>query len=686
MSTLTLPHRLHRVAPCALAIGLALATLGTAQAQTTTLGTRGLTSQPNPAITSNSDATWPAYTRAERYAGAKTLPLQFITLSNGKKLGVYVSLPANALGMAASGKFPVVLTQTAYRIDMSQLMGVVSPGDTTLLIGGLDKFMVKRGYITVAVDSYGTGMSEGVTELLGEEEQKAYGETVNWITKQPWFNGSIGVAGTSYLGITSLLTAGQGHPAIKAAFAEVPMGDAFRGTVGTGGLLNAQFLATWLPLTQTLSVTNQPAQLLHPQHATQIGKATKDHVAAINAWYFPTIDRGLAGEVGIATDDGSFWSVRSPIEKTPQIKVPTFVIGASADIFQRDEPLIYEQLKRNVTTKLVIHPGYHLQSVLTAAKDHNNATEQGSPGSAALLLQWFDQYVMGLPAGADKLPNVTQHVDGYGESGKSRYAISTDWPHPQMNPQRWYLRGDRVLRQDAPAAADQNQIVIEPPAPTVTKSTILGGTVAQAKVTLRDSTDCSNSHAQWTLGMSGLLPKDCQKDSRQVEEAQGSIVYESAPLASDLYLNGPIQADVWMRASKTQAAVSVRVDVVDPSAGTVKPLTNGLQSAAFRAVDTSRSRLVNGVMIQPWHPFTQASIQAVVPGQPMLVPVEVFPTAALIRAGQKLRVAISASNQAQGIWSLDRQAEADGNVSTILSSPAYPSSIVLPVVPRSALK
>ena len=31
--------------------------------------------------------------------------------------------------------------------------------------------------------------------------------------------------------------------------------------------------------------------------------------------------------MGIATDDGTFWSVRSPIEKTPQIKVPTFVIG-----------------------------------------------------------------------------------------------------------------------------------------------------------------------------------------------------------------------------------------------------------------------------------------------------------------------------------------------------------------------
>jgi predicted acyl esterase len=219
----------------------------------------------------------------------------------------------------------------------------------------------------------------------------------------------------------------------------------------------------------------------------------------------------------------------------------------------------------------------------------------------------------------------------------------------------------------------------------VTKGTILNGTLATAKVTMRDNSDCSISDVQWTLGIDGLLPKPCQTDDTQVETAQSAIVYESAPLGSDLYINGPIQADVWMTASRTQAAVSVRVDDVDPSTGVAKPLTNGLQSAAFRAVDTSRSRYVKGVMIQPWHPFTVASTLPVVPGQPMLVPVEVFPTAALIKAGHKLRVAISASNQAQGIWSLDKQAEANGNVSTILSDPAHPTSVVLPVVPTSAL-
>lgn len=118
---------------------------------------------------------------------------------------------------------------------------------------------------------------------------------------------------------------------------------------------------------------------------------------------------------------------------------------------------------------------------------------------------------------------------------------------------------------------------------------------------------------------------------------------QTPALTSPLYINGPIEAEVWMSTTATQAALSVRVDDVAPD-GTAVPLSNGLMAASYRAVDTSRSRYIDGVMIQPWHPFTVASELPVVPGQPMLVPVEVLPTAALINPGHRLRVSISASN------------------------------------------
>jgi len=90
-------------------------------------------------------------------------------------------------------------------------------------------------------------------------------------------------------------------------------------------------------------------------------------------------------------------------------------------------------------------------------------------------------------------------------------------------------------------------------------------------------------------------------------------------------------------------------------------------------------------MIQPWHLFTVDSALPVVPGEAMLVPVEIFPAAALIRVGHKLRVAISASNQAQGIWMQPQQSAVAGGISTIYNDPDHPSSLVLPIVPTSAL-
>ncbi len=653
-------------------------------ATTTTLGTRGSLSQANAAVTSNANAVWKNYTRAEEHAKAVTLPLQFITMKNGKKLAVLVSVPADSSGNPVPGAFPVILTQTAYRIDVGQMLGTFAVTGNTLLVGGKDEFMIKRGYISVAVDVVGSGMSDGQGALLGEAEQAGYGEAVEWVVKQPWFNGNLGLAGTSYLGITSLLTAEQQHPAVKAVFAQVPMGDAYRGTVGVGGLLNAQFISLWLPLTQSLSVANDLAVKNNPTYAAQIEAANLEHIAAIDSWYLPTVDNSLTGKTGYTTDDGNFWAVRSPLEGAANIKAPTFIVGGHNDIFVRDEPLLYEQLKKNVTTKLLIVPGAHVQSVLSAQDDTNNATANGAPPTKVLMLQWFDQYLRGMNTGAAAMPNVTQYVEGYGIFG-DRFASTTDWPHPQAAPKRYYLRGDMKLSTQAPLLPEASHTIAEPKAPVVTYGTVENGKTVSAKVTLNDGSDCSSSYVQWSLGAGGLLPKLCYTNNNTVEKAQKALIYQTAMLTEDMYINGPMQADIWMSTTNTEAAVAVRIDDVDVW-GNATPISTGLQSVSDRAVDTSRSRYINGVMVQPWHPFTIAAKQPVVPGQPMLVQVEVFPAAALIRKGHKLRIAISASNQAQGVWAVPQQLKANGNVSTIYNTPSRPSSLVVPLVPRSALK
>src|SRR3546814_8263990 len=72
---------------------------------------------------------------------------------------------------------------------------------------------------------------------------------------------------------------------------------------------------------------------------------------------------------------------------------------------------------------------------------------------------------------------------------------------------------------------------------------------------------CSISTSQWLAGLLGLVPLPCFENSNTSEVL--SVKYQTAPLAEDMYINGPIEADVWLSTTAADASLSVRVDDVD---------------------------------------------------------------------------------------------------------------------------
>ncbi len=623
------------------------------------------------------------YTRDADYPGMVTLPLQFLTTSNGKKLAVSVTLPADEKGVAISGSFPTILVQTAYNISLDSVASGTLPKGAGALVAAPDSYMVQRGYVIVAVDTVGTGASDGGWEMLGEEEQAGYGDTVDWVLKQSWSNGKLGVAGASYMAITALFSAERRPDAIQAVFASVPLGDAYRGTVSTGGMLNGVFMSTWLTLTATLTKQNGASMAKYPEYKDQIMAATNEHIAQIDNYYLPIINKALAGDAEI-TYHSDFWSTRSPLENIDKIKAPTFILGATNDIFQRDEPLLYEALKKNnVDTRLVIYDGDHVSHFLQML----SGNEKVQPGSN-LMLQWFDNYLKGMNTGVEKIPPVTQFVKGYSDDNVSKaFSNSTAWPHSKAVAERWYLHGDMTLTKIAPTGDEETHAMAAPEFEEITAKKTTGGilgTMLNFVVKPKDGTRCSISLRQWTLGIaSATNPTLCYADDTELEA--DALNFETAPLDENYYINGPIQADIWVDTTVTEAVVSVRVDEVAGDGSFVKPLTNGLLLASARAVDESKSRYLNNEMVQPYHPFTQDAEMPVVPGVAMKMQVEIFPTSALIRAGNKLRISIAPSNEAQGVLNTPRKEQAKGGITTIHSSQAFPSSVVLPTVPLSEL-
>lgn len=63
---------------------------------------------------------------------------------------------------------------------------------------------VPRGYAIVNIDARGAGDSEGNIVFWGQQEAEDVYDAIEWISKQSWCNGSVGMAGNSWLAIAQI--------------------------------------------------------------------------------------------------------------------------------------------------------------------------------------------------------------------------------------------------------------------------------------------------------------------------------------------------------------------------------------------------------------------------------------------------------------------------------------------------
>ena len=593
-------------------------------------GCGGGKSAPAQDVSVEPDKVWSDYQRPAEYSGVVAEDV-FIEVTDGTRLAARLTRPAAPDGTAVDTPLPVILTITGYNARL-----------ISTAMGGAG--LVERGYVHLYVDERGTGGSGGTWESFGEQAQADFLEVLNWIDEQSFSDGNVGTWGASYMGITQFLTAQHQHPSHKAMFAIVPMGDAYRDIVFTGGQINAGFIPLWMGLVSGLGVL--PVATLQNNPVDGVG-VLLDHVAGSVAQFaVPTIAQAVLGSA--QAYDGPFWRVRSPLEVADRVKIPTFLVGGLNDLFQRGTPMLYEAIKDQAEAKLLIGPWTHL-----GGSSGEGLPRDGVPALDAIALQWFDRYLKGMDSGAEQQPDVTQYV--YGEE---RYVVEPDWPHPHARAVKLHLRGDRSLGAEQPGADEGANLVLQQPVNGL----------------------CSTSASQWTAGLIGMLPV-CGDDNRITEILE--ITYTTAPQEQPLYVNGPIQANIWMSTTALDAGLVVRITDVAPD-GRSRELTNGIQTASMRALDPLRSRYLDGEMIQPWHTFVEADKAQPGMGSVVEVNVEVFPSSFVIQPGHALRVSVGASDMPHGLPPLPDLLTGLTGLLTIYSDAAHPSNVVLPVVERAS--
>jgi putative CocE/NonD family hydrolase len=114
------------------------------------------------------------------------------------------------------------------------------------------------------------------------------------------------------------------------------------------------------------------------------------------------------------------------------------------------------------------------------------------------------------------------------------------------------------------------------------------------------------------------------------------LTFVTAPLAKDTEVTGHAIARLWIESSATDADIIARIDDVAPDGSHLYVGVEGKLRASLRAT----AKAPYETMGLPWHPFTAASAQPLVPGVPVEAQFEFLPTSYIFKAGHRIRLTL----------------------------------------------
>ena len=363
----------------------------------------------------------------------------------------------------------------------------------------------ENGYALIIQDTRGKWDSEG--EFFPFVNEKDDGiSTLDWIAKQPWCNGQIGMWGSSYLSFCAFVLAAENHPALKSAFV---VSGWLQGTelIKPGGAMHLMLSLAWILHEETQKVRN-------------LGNYEMDEMFD----YLPLID--AFSSVGILssiwTDHFMEWEAKSKSSEASDINIPMYHITGWWDFVHEASLNAYSQLvpESKHLQKLKIGPWFHdqIQTDYTESGDANYGP-QSIMGRAMLneiTVRWFDHTIKGIDNGIDKEPDVEYFL-----MGKNEWVSTNTWP-PENEKVDLFLSsidgantkmGDGALLDKLPTAGKKDQYLFNPNNPVPTH----GG---------------DNFH--FFLHTMGY------KDQSHLEEREDVLVYTSPPLEEDLSICGKV--------------------------------------------------------------------------------------------------------------------------------------------------
>src|SRR5262245_22413661 len=581
-----------------------------------------------------------------------------VPMRDGTKLATDIYLPGG------EGKFPVILSRTPYDKN----------GDR-----GNANFFTKHGYVFVAQDTRGRYNSEGTWKFLADDARDGE-ECINWITRQPWSNGKVGMMGTSYVGGTQHAAAMRRPAGLVTVIPVDAVSNPGRQGMRNAGAFELRFW-NWImlnsakgskaskdPATQKLlqeMADNRRKYLMNLplRKGTTPLKLSPDN----EEWLVEAMRHG-------ANDD--FWNFNNIIDYADRYKdMPVYLVGGWYDSWGGNTTTNFVALSKALPSPvyLIMGPWIHGQQGKHAHGQIEFGPDAAIADPLAWRLEWFDHWIKGVENKVGKeapfATKVRLFTMGSGDGHKTPDGLlfhggswrdETEWPPAKSKPTPYYFQRTGGLTTTGPNIdRSVTSYVFDPKNPVPT----IGGNISSGDgILLQGGWDQRGGPHVWNF--TDPLPLSARNDV---------LVYRTNPLANDLEVTGEIQVKLWASSTAPDTDFTAKlIDVYPPSpdfpGGFDLNIAEGIVRARFR------DSLSEETLMEPGNVYTFT--------------IKLYPTSNLFKKGHRIRVDISSSsfprfdvnpNTGEPLNDNRRWATA---TNTILHDQHHPSHIILPIVSK----
>jgi putative CocE/NonD family hydrolase len=480
-----------------------------------------------------------------------------LPMRDGVQLSTDLYLPAGV------HKAPVILIRTPYKKEVE---------------GFAARYFARRGYAVAAQDVRGRFASPGKWEPFVHEAQDGY-DTIEWLARQPWSNGKVGMIGASYVGWVQWWAASLHPPHLVTIIPNVSPPDPFHNLPFEGGSLLLRGAIGWADIVET----NATADI---SGAAMKANSDRNWDELLKPLPVLDLDKAVFGKVSpywrtwmLHPSPDSYWRSTMFSDRLKSVTIPVFHQSGWYDGDGIGTKLNYLAMKQSghATQKLTIGPWDHTDTATRIGGE----TDFGPDAALDLqseYLRWFDHWLKGDDNGIDREPPVSLFV-----MGSNRWLRGPTYPLPETRFEKLYLTAGGKLSFDVPAAGS-------PP-----------------------------DHYAYN-------PADVTPEERLEVSRKDILVYDSPPFEKPYTFVGPLSAVLYAATSTRDTDWFVHLMEVDEKGKASKLWANG-SSGHIRA--RYRNSLSKAELLKP--------------GQIYRYNIDLWHTGFTIAPGHKLRVQISSA-------------------------------------------